>query len=351
MSLFICAPILAYMIVYLHPINSASILSIYSMFIIFLTYLVYSSYMVLFVSITITVVEGVSIGRVIRGNYYYYQIASAFSIPITIVMTHLWYQEGIIGVILLALPLLLVSYGINLAFERGKLEERNRRDSQLAELGKTAASIIHEIKKPISRIMMSAEYCIESPEDMDVEAELRKCLGWAREVGDISKSLLSNLSGQLSLEKVNVREVVTRVVELMSEKYRDRIRLSFTEEKELYAYWDAQSIALVLGNIISNALEIADDSTVEVHVEPHRSRRWFKSDQGTVILRVADTGPGLPAVDTELLFDPLYSTRESGSGVGLFIAKQITLAHGGSLSAQPRSAGGAEFVLQLPLSG
>jgi len=330
-------------------INIIDTFSTNSIITILAMYISYSYYMIFSVSFMISISENISYRSVIKENYLYYQIASIASIPITIVMIDLWFKEGSVGVILIALPLLLMSFGINLAFERGKLEERSRRDSQLAELGKTTASILHEIKRPISRIMMTAEYCVESQADVDEKEEFRKCLEWSREVGDITKSLLSNISGQISREKVQVRDLVSQVCDLMREKYPDRIRLGFEEPKNFVAEWDAQSISMVLANLITNSLEAGDDTIVDVRVAVRQSKGTFKREKGSAQITIADSGPGLPAVETERLFDPLYSTKESGSGVGLFVAKQIALAHGGNLSARTMPHGGAEFTLQLPL--
>ncbi len=106
---------------------------------------------------------------------------------------------------------------------------------------------------------------------------------------------------------------------------------------------------MVLANLITNSLEAGDDTIVDVRVAVRQSKGTFKREKGSAQITIADSGPGLPAVETERLFDPLYSTKESGSGVGLFVAKQIALAHGGNLSARTMPHGGAEFTLQLPL--
>jgi two-component system sensor histidine kinase HydH len=70
-----------------------------------------------------------------------------------------------------------------------------------------------------------------------------------------------------------------------------------------------------------------------------------------VEVTVDDDGPGLPEGDPEQLFDPFYSTRERGTGLGLALARRIARAHGGELSAGPSPAGGARFTLVLPTEG
>ena len=69
-----------------------------------------------------------------------------------------------------------------------------------------------------------------------------------------------------------------------------------------------------------------------------------------VVLRVQDNGPGIPKDKLEEVFDPYFTTKAEGIGLGLWIARQIAVAHGGSLRAENAPAGGAIFTLLLPLS-
>ena len=68
-----------------------------------------------------------------------------------------------------------------------------------------------------------------------------------------------------------------------------------------------------------------------------------------LLLRVQDTGPGIPADELGDIFDPYFTTKSEGNGLGLWIAQQIAVAHGGDLRAENAAAGGAVFTLTLPL--
>jgi len=70
---------------------------------------------------------------------------------------------------------------------------------------------------------------------------------------------------------------------------------------------------------------------------------------GQVHVTVADNGPGIPPDKLASVFDPYFTTKAEGSGLGLWIAQQIVTAHGGALSAQNRAARGALFTMRLPL--
>jgi signal transduction histidine kinase len=72
------------------------------------------------------------------------------------------------------------------------------------------------------------------------------------------------------------------------------------------------------------------------------------SSDGSVQLLVADTGPGIDAAGLDSIFDPFYTTKEHGLGLGLAISRKLAQAHGGTLSMESRPGAGATFRLQLP---
>jgi signal transduction histidine kinase len=105
---------------------------------------------------------------------------------------------------------------------------------------------------------------------------------------------------------------------------------------------DPELLEQALINLLKNALE-ASCGRPGAGV-----RLGVRLDENQVALVVEDNGPGLPAGDPEAVFVPFFSTKDGGSGVGLTVARQIALAHGGRLEAQPRPGGGASFRLMLP---
>jgi len=97
-----------------------------------------------------------------------------------------------------------------------------------------------------------------------------------------------------------------------------------------------------LGNLVSNAVENGGTG-VEIAL-------WAgASDARTLQLRVYDTGPGIPEDKLEQVFDPFFTTRAQGTGLGLAVVARTAADHGGTVSAANRPGGGAEFTLELPL--
>ena len=106
---------------------------------------------------------------------------------------------------------------------------------------------------------------------------------------------------------------------------------------------DAELLEQALINLLKNALEAVrgrNGAAVRLGLS--------LLDDSQIAILVEDNGPGLPAEDPEAVFVPFYSTKAGGSGVGLTLARQIALAHGGRLEHTPRPGGGAMFQLVLP---
>jgi two-component system, OmpR family, sensor histidine kinase BaeS len=105
---------------------------------------------------------------------------------------------------------------------------------------------------------------------------------------------------------------------------------------------DPVRVREVLTNLVSNALRYSPGGgTVTVEIDP---------GEVVVRLRVSDEGPGVPAIDLPHVFDRFYKgTGSDGSGLGLTIARNLMLAHGGTLTAENRAEGGTTFSATLPI--
>jgi signal transduction histidine kinase len=158
----------------------------------------------------------------------------------------------------------------------------------------------------------------------------------------------------LERRSFEAREVVQQVVSLVSARAGQRgvnIECALPEQPvELLA--DVGQFRQVLLNLLLNALDATEEGGtvwLEVATEARLERaaarpgKWF-------ILRVADTGHGLPPALGQRIFEPFVSTKETGLGLGLSICKRLVEAHGGEITAADRPGGGAIFTVRLPWS-
>jgi two-component system C4-dicarboxylate transport sensor histidine kinase DctB len=162
--------------------------------------------------------------------------------------------------------------------------------------------------------------------------------------------LLNDLLGfarprPLKLKTTDLVEVVDRVCRLMAERLAaEGIRLETDLPPRLEALCDAEQMEQILLNLVLNAIEametIDGERTITIRV---------RAINGSVEIRVGDTGPGIADADREKLFDPFFTTKTTGGGLGLSTVQSIVMHHHGSVDAHNRENGGAEFTVRLPI--
>jgi signal transduction histidine kinase len=107
-------------------------------------------------------------------------------------------------------------------------------------------------------------------------------------------------------------------------------------------YFDRLKITQLLKNIIINAIEAIENKNGKIKIEVNKEKGE------SVIIKVADNGVGIDVKDIELLFDEDYSTKDIGTGIGLFVAKRIVDLHNGEINIKSTKGTGTEVVIKLP---
>lgn len=207
------------------------------------------------------------------------------------------------------------------------------REERLAELGRLASGLAHEIRNPITNIIGYAQLALERHgEDGSLKADLETIIAEARRCESITDSILSfSRAPRLSRETVTLADLLPSVPGL-------EISLRVQENAGVLLA-DRVLLGRVLANLVTNAVEAGAKRLVITAERIGSNLRW----------RFADDGPGIPAALVETLFEPFTTAKRGGLGLGLAIARGIVTAHGGTLSARNRAEGGAEFELVLPV--
>ncbi|MFV3128420.1 sensor histidine kinase [Niveispirillum sp. KHB5.9] len=151
------------------------------------------------------------------------------------------------------------------------------------------------------------------------------------------------------LSRIKVKEITERLQRLMApatESHGVSMEvLVLPPQLELLA--DADMVEQILINLLKNAVEAMRDMG-EARDGGHRIRLTAHLDEGGhVIVNVGDNGPGIASDVAEKIFIPFYTTKREGSGVGLSLARQVMLAHGGSINLTPDPDGGSVFTLRF----
>ncbi|CAM2065289.1 Histidine kinase domain-containing protein [Sulfidibacter corallicola] len=217
---------------------------------------------------------------------------------------------------------------------------------KLASLGQMAASLAHEVRNPLAVIRCQVQNAAEDvaeggiPSAADLDAILD-------EVDRLSRSVDAIVGFARPLEphkeRVTLGGMLDRMASLSKALLREapaRIQVDPTSEPQASVELDPDLVCqVVLGLVANGAAMCRTNGTIRLHAQ---------TSQNEVTFSVEDDGPGVPKELREKIFQPFFTTRENGHGLGLAVAQQIARAHGGRLSVGDGGLGGARFSLQLP---
>ncbi|MES2552986.1 MAG: ATP-binding protein [Pseudomonadota bacterium] len=227
-----------------------------------------------------------------------------------------------------------------------RLNENLTRTAKLAVVGEMAAAMSHEVRTPLGILRSSAQLLMREP---GLTEEGREVCGFIISETDRLNKLVSTLIDSArprlpEFSMVNVTELARQAIAMLRIRAETKnIALEFEGEGAYSARCDAEQITQVLLNLLLNAIQVLPEGgRVVVAIWPSPPH---------LIISIADNGPGIPANQRDQIFDPFFSQRPGGTGLGLAIVKQIMTAHHGRIDVYESSLQGAEFRLQLPMTG
>jgi signal transduction histidine kinase len=230
------------------------------------------------------------------------------------------------------------------------------RAERLASIGELAASVAHEIKNPLAGISGAVQVLAEDYEPDDPRREITKqvikqCERMDKTIRDLL-SYAQPLQAELSLVDVNrVLDHSLFIALPNPAKSPVAVRRNLREDLPPVA-GDAKHLEQVFLNLVLNALQAMPEGG-----ELSLRTRLVEPDpaaigEGPVIeVKVADTGGGIPEEVREKIFNPFYTTRTRGTGLGLPITKKILEQHGATISFDTRAGEGTTFTVRIPLEG
>jgi signal transduction histidine kinase len=231
-------------------------------------------------------------------------------------------------------------------------EDRMLQAERLTAMGKLAGEIAHEINNPLGGIMLYANLIKEDlPDDSQARKNVEKIVRLASKCRMIAKGLLNfGRSSPKATESVDLNLVIHEMFSLIEDhKIFYKVRCVFRLDQDLsHIMADKGQIEQVVMNLMINAAE-AMKGEGEMIVETFNSPPPTRA----VILRVKDTGPGIPDEIAQKIFEPFYTTKPPGrgTGLGLSITHGIVQRHGGKINVKPRQNGkGTCFEVCLPLN-
>jgi PAS domain S-box-containing protein len=210
----------------------------------------------------------------------------------------------------------------------------------------------HELKTPLTALQLQLQSVHARVRTLDdkLATKLDRATRASDRLADLIETLLdvSRIATgklSLSLDSFDLEEATRDVVERVRDAANSaRSQLTLRSEKPVAGRWDRLRIEQIVMNLLSNAIKYAGGKPIEVTVASYG---------GAAVVEVRDHGPGLADQDLSRIFgrfERATSANQGGIGLGLYIARQLAEAHGGSLAARNVQGGGASFILRLPLA-
>jgi C4-dicarboxylate-specific signal transduction histidine kinase len=237
--------------------------------------------------------------------------------------------------------------------EMGRYREDLAHLARVHTVGAMSAAIAHEINQPLVAIKnyaLAARRRLASPVGAAKAEELLDKIGTqASRAGDVLQSLRAMVKKQQSeATRVEVGRLVANALKLAGLESRNgTVRVETSISPNLPpVFVDEIQIQQVVLNLTRNAIEAIEEAGIASSVVKVR----VAGTEDEIAVSVADCGPGIAPDDAEHIFDPFYSTKGGGLGVGLSISRDIVEAHGGRLSLAPNEGGGCVFKFTLPVA-
>ena len=218
-------------------------------------------------------------------------------------------------------------------------------------MGELAAALAHEIRQPIAASVTSANACLRwlarDPPDLE---RARAAAARIEQDGNRAADVISRLRSFYKKgtpperEMVDIKEIVREMTALLrKEAVQHAIKIhSELDEDVPNVLADRVQLQQVFMNLMLNAIEAMKDTGGKLTISSR------PTPQGQVSVSIGDTGVGLPAENTERMFDAFHTTKPQGTGMGLAITRSIVEAHGGRVWANANQDGGATFHFTLP---
>ncbi|MDY3555474.1 ATP-binding protein [Gemmata sp. JC717] len=252
-----------------------------------------------------------------------------------------------LGGVLLALTLAgwLVASLRAEARRRERLGEELRKSEHLAALGRLLAGVAHEVRNPLTAIRSTVQLWERLPAAARTPESLAAVVGSVDRINElVGRLLLFARAGHEARRPVDLNAVTAETLELVRAR-ADALGVAI--ESDLAPGLPpvpgaAQAVGQVVLNLVTNALQA-------MHAGGRLTCRT-RATGGRVELAVADTGPGVPPEAWDRAFEPFFTTRADGTGLGLALCREVARQHGGDVTLDPPGGTGATFRLTLPLT-
>lgn len=231
-------------------------------------------------------------------------------------------------------------------FEDYSVETQRIQQAKLVSLGHLAASIAHEIRNPLNVISHASQLLDETPDlNQETQKLSRLIIRHASRVNKIIHNMLQLAQRKPArLELVELNQWVNSFVEKFSEYgHMDQLKLEWNDQSssDFTIRVDPSQLKQIMTNLCSNAIKHSVKSTELVKIN-------LTEFEDKILIDVIDDGAGITEQNRMQLFEPFFTTSETGTGLGLYISRELAELNQARLDYMPRAEGGSVFRLSFP---
>jgi len=221
-----------------------------------------------------------------------------------------------------------------------ELETQRREKERYREISAFTSGVAHEIKNPLNRLSLLFQ-SLQRKAGGDVHEDLQVGREEIRRISRIIDQFTASLQPlRLNRERFSMAELAAELKTALSAAgLPDGVSLAYREETPVEVRADRELLRQALVNLLKNAVEATDNGAVVLSASRNRK---------TVVLSVHDSGRGMSPEQARRAFEPFFSGKAGGMGIGLYISRKIVEAHGGRIVLEEPHAGGTTFSIRLP---
>jgi PAS domain S-box-containing protein len=237
-----------------------------------------------------------------------------------------------------------------------QLEDRLRRSDRLAAIGELAAGLAHEIKNPLTSLLTFSRHLTRRFEDAEFRQKFVSVVPRELErINTIVERLLELARpARLAFKPLRVPALLERALELYGDRLEAQgVRVVRDWRRDVPVLWaDQEALYRALVNLVANALDAmprGGSLSLRVGLSDADSLAGARTGARRLAIEVEDSGTGIAPTDLDRVFNPFFSTKEGGTGLGLALTQKIVEDHGGSIDVRSGPGAGALFRIVLPL--
>lgn len=224
--------------------------------------------------------------------------------------------------------------------KKREAEEEKKEKERYREISAFTSGVAHEIKNPLNSLSLIFEL-LKKKAPPYIQEEVGEGKEEIQKISRIIDQFASSLRPlKLSKETFLLEEVVSSVREsLVKESDKAEVEIRYLESSAIDLKADKGLMSQALHNLLSNSIEASSGGVISIKAQQKKK---------TAIIKIEDSGRGIAEEDKQHIFEPFFSRKKKGLGIGLYLTKKIVEAHEGKIEVQSKIGQGTTFLLQIP---